>query len=248
VWLKNGSQIWTWDEDLSTYVPLDVSASTSDEIHVGTTAPDPEEFLIWLKVTADEVVGLFYYMGTELGWLAQDVDVADGSITTIKLADLSVTTNKIANGAVTSVKLADDIPMSKWEVGDPRAFLRMNAAGTAAAWETPFTVTDPQVVAVNTIVEVAHGLDAIPHSVECVMVLQQPDGSAWSVGDEVKIEMFHYDTGSADDEVNYSSFKNATNVGCIFDANVWVWDPTPHGHYYKIDPADWMVKFYITSS
>jgi hypothetical protein len=247
VWLKNGTQIWVWDEDTSTYVPLDVSASTSDEIHVGATAPDEAEFQIWLKVVSSAVVGLFYYMGTELGWVAQEVGVADGSITTAKLGDLSVTTNKIANGAVTAVKLGDNIPMSKWEIGDPRAFLRMNAAGTAADWETPFSVTTEQVVAINSIVEVAHLLDATPHSVECVMVLKEADGSSWEVGDEVKIEMFRWDSGGADDEITYSSFKNETTVGCVFRGNIFVWDRATSGNY-QIDPLNWRVKFYITSS
>lgn len=248
VWLKNGKQIWTWDEDTSAYVPLDVSASTSDEIFVGPTAPDPADFLLWLKVTDEDVVGLFYYMGATLGWMAQDVDVADGSITTLKLADLSVTTNKIANGAVTPVKLADNIPMSKWETGPARSFLRMNAAGTAAEWETPFTTSGLLNIAINSVVKFEHGLDDVPHSVEAVLVLDQEDATDWKVGDEVNIGMFSYNTGSADDEMGYSYYKNATEVGVLFDANIFVWHPTSIVGFRQITPSNWKLKFYITSS
>lgn len=248
VWLKNGKQIWVWDEDTSTYVPLDVSASVSDQIFVGTTAPDPAEFTIWLKVSTTAVLGLYNYMGVTLGWVTQEVGVGEGSITSSKLADNSVTTNKIVNGAVTAAKLADNIPMTKWEVGAARAFLRMNAEGTAADWENPYTVTDEQPIAINTVKTANHNLDAIPHSVQAVLVLKETDGSSWAVGDEVDIGMFHYDTGSADDEVSYSHFKTATKVGVIFFGNIYVWDKVASGGYYLIDPSKWQLKFYITSS
>lgn len=82
-WLKNGTQWWVWNPAESQYVPLDVSASVTDQIYVGDIAngpPDSSVYSIWLQLNGTAVNGLFYYAGTTAGWVAQQSPLQVGSV------------------------------------------------------------------------------------------------------------------------------------------------------------------------
>ena len=82
-WLKNGTQWWVWNDATSQYVPLDVSASITDQIFVGDIAngaPDPNTFQIWLQLNGTTVNGLFYYAGSTAGWVAQASPLNVGTV------------------------------------------------------------------------------------------------------------------------------------------------------------------------
>src|SRR5208282_4004358 len=60
-WLKNGTQWWVWDDSTSTYIPLDLTASISDQIFIGDVAggpPDPTIYTLWLQLNGTAVNGL----------------------------------------------------------------------------------------------------------------------------------------------------------------------------------------------
>jgi hypothetical protein len=256
VWLKNGQQIWVWDEEVEggTYVPLDVSASTRNEIWIGPgtldpVTPDTSLYSIWLKIVDSAVEGLFYWNGT--AWVSQPVVIGAGAITTDMLADNSVTTNKIKNGAVTNIKLAGNIPMSKWEKGPANYYVRMSTGGTEAQWRaadeldafieeselidiTPYTggVVGDYYPALS----VAHTLGVTPKYVQFVIRCKTAE-KGYLVGDEVSIPL---QTWSNATELKVFIPENYT-FPIVYDSNLGAgekWDAT------GITLSKWEGKFY----
>ena len=236
-WFR-GTQLWVWDTDTSEYVPLDLSASTEDEIFIGTSEPDPEEYSLWLKTLGDAVVGLYTYMGTETGWVTQVVTavIEDESITTAKLAPSAVTTAKIANLAVTSAKLAAGIPLTKLELGAGRATLKMNTGGTAPVWdsETEFAL---RAITASTVDEFEHGFNDVPRVVEAVIVCET-DEDGFEAGDEIPFESVTQEGGAT-----HTIFKNATHVGVIWHARIYT-NSRNDASRVRLTEANW--KFRLT--
>lgn len=88
-WLKGGTQWWVWDPGLSSYVPLDVSASVTQQIFIGDKAngpPDPTKYQIWLQLNGSAVVGLFYFAGATIGWVTQAKELVQGAVAPNMLA------------------------------------------------------------------------------------------------------------------------------------------------------------------
>jgi len=211
-WFR-GTQLWVWDTDTSEYVPLDLSASTEDEIFIGASEPDPEEYSLWLKTLGDAIVGLYTYMGTDTGWVTQVVTavIEDESITTAKIGPSAVTTAKIANLAVTAAKLASGIPLTKLELGAARAKLRMNAGGSAPIWESE-TVVAERAVTLNSVDEFEHGFDGSPRIVEAVLICDDAAGDdGFEENDEIPFTSFYSDGGAP-----HTIYKNATYIGIVF--------------------------------
>jgi hypothetical protein len=87
-WLKNGTQWWVWDDSTSTYIPLDLSASISDQIYIGDISngpPDPTVYQLWLQLNGTAVNGLFYYAGSTAGWVTEASVLVPGAITPVML-------------------------------------------------------------------------------------------------------------------------------------------------------------------
>ena len=140
-WLKGGTQWWVWDEQLKTYVPLDISESETKWFQVGATTPATTSPPIWLKTTADQTeahpqpgqpVGWYLYNGTT--WVGF-TELFDKSVTLAKLAPQPV-------ASLISFNAAGDAAIVSG--GTPGQFPKINAAGTAIEWAnfpvTPGTV------------------------------------------------------------------------------------------------------------
>lgn len=121
-WLKDGKQIWVWDEGQSSYVPLDVSASVREQIWIGSTAPPIESgsttepaYKLWLRLQGNEVLGLYYWVGGSIGWATRS-ELKPGVITSEYLATNSVQTQHLANQSVTPAKLVNPLNLSSLNV------------------------------------------------------------------------------------------------------------------------------------
>jgi hypothetical protein len=88
-WLKDGTQWWVWDVDTSTYIPLDLSASVSQQIFIGDVAngpPDSSTFSLWLQTNGSSVNGLFWFAGGTAGWVTTPKELVNGAVTLAMLA------------------------------------------------------------------------------------------------------------------------------------------------------------------
>ncbi len=133
-WVNADHELMVWDETISTYVPLDFSASYIPPFWVGPSPPDSELFQLWVKTTSSASLGIYYWNGT--AWVTQATGLVDGSVTTIKIADLNVTTRKILNGSIQARHLAQAVPFNKWTLGAPGEFLRWKANGGGPEWRS----------------------------------------------------------------------------------------------------------------
>lgn len=237
-WLKNGTQWWVWDTDSSTYIPLDISASLSDEIFIGEDQPDPEDYQLWLKTDGNEMVGLYVYLGSEVGFVTAvpEFTLEDGSVTTAKIQNSAVTTSKIANLAITNAKLAGGILLTKLELGAARATLRMNAGATAPEWETE-TVMAERTITLNSVDEFEHGFDGTPRIVECVLRCDDPDGDdGWEENDEIPYTSLSIEGGAP--QVMY---KNATVIGFCWGDDVYTRRKDNHNRN-EITVSKWKLR------
>lgn len=240
-WFKNGTQLWVWDTEAGEYIPLDISASVADQISVGPDEPDPEEFQIWLKTEGNEMIGLFFYAGTEAGWVTSTpvVEVPDNSVSTVKIQNSAVTTSKIANGAVTNAKLASGIALTKLEIGEERAFLRMNEAGGAPVWVANVSLADFAFVASSTL-SFEHGLSEAPYKVEAFWICTADD-DGYEEGDVVDWHSFWNGT-----EANmHSLWWNATHVGVTLDATIRGLNRETSSEGV-LNPTSWDIRLVIT--
>ena len=88
-WLKNGTQWWVWNESTSEYMPLDVSASVTNQIFIGDIAngaPDSSVYQLWLQLNGTQVNGLFYFAGATAGWVKQASELVPGAVQVNMLA------------------------------------------------------------------------------------------------------------------------------------------------------------------
>ncbi len=250
-WLKNGTQWWVWDEDSSTYIPLDLTASTHAQIFVGETAPDftadPQAPLIWLKLDGVTVVGLYYYFGTEVGWVKEASELQPGSITTEMLQDNAVTTPKIVALAVTIEKIADNLPFTKFQRGTALQFLRMNALGTA--WETVGITKETPSHAIDTTdlqsFTLAHGWTKAPSSVRVVFRCVN-DNHGYTEGQE--LEVYSLTGNNHTDEAPCSVVTDNVNVKVSFRHAPWVRDPDTGFGKFALGGSDWVCLAYTSVS
>jgi len=244
-WLKNGTQWWVWDEDTSTYIPQDLSASINQQVFVGEDEPDPDEYQIWLKIDGIKFIGWFTWMGDVAGWVEEDSELSAGSVTSAFIADGAITTDKIANLAVTAAKLANDIPVTKLAPGTANQFLRTKSDGSTTEWGTfPLESTEISLV-VNTTLTAAHNLGQTPRFVRGVFVNKVAE-HGWEPGDEV-------DYTAVWDANDYFAalFANDENVGVVLPDN-----GTPeirkNAHTGSargtMTLASWKFKFYYAAS
>lgn len=250
-WFKNGTQLWVYDTGTSAYIPLDISNSYNPQILVGDTTPaDPSKTPLWLKTEGNVVVGLYNYFGSTVGWVAQDVSIHDGSITTAMLADDAVTTDKLANAAVTSIKLANNISMTKWAQGLAKQFIRMKEDGTAPEWVTLLYVSNDLTITFNGVIEWTHGLGGVPHDVQAVWVCQESD-LGYAVGDEVDVSGGQaYVFGPAPDyEVLLrppNLYKNSTVVGVSIGDGLFLIAKNAPAFISATIDTKWRLRFYMT--
>jgi len=163
-WLKGSKQWWVWDEDTSTYVPQDISASTStQEIFVGEEPPDTTVLnfpRIWLKTLGITVVGLYYFFNDSTGWVTTPLELQANSITNAMLQDNCISTRNLQDGCVTNDQLPSNLPFSKFQKGTKNQFLRMDANGVTPIWRT--FVVESQATAFTSS---NHQIITIPHGV-----------------------------------------------------------------------------------
>lgn len=130
-WLKGGTQWWVWDEDLKTYVPLDISQSETQWFQTGSTIPTVVDPPVWLKTTSGTTqpgtgngtpVGWYLYNGTQ--WVGFTELVAK-----------EVTFDKLADGVQGALITYDatNRPVLL-AIGNPGDFARVNAAGNAVEY------------------------------------------------------------------------------------------------------------------
>lgn len=247
-WLKNGNQIWVWDETDSTYVPLDVSASAHDQIWVGEVAPDfdnPEQadFRIWLKLLGSTVVGLFYYTGSVTGWVQKTAELSPGSVTELMYADDSITTSKIRNLAVTAAKLANNLPLSKWERGSAFQTIRMKSDASLPEWTRAVSESVELTLAEDDVLEVSHDLGVVPRYLHAVLVCKEAEGG-WSVGEEIDFDAVvenYYDGLIA----RYAVFRSTTKIGLRYNFALYLWGKTDSAYFAPLTNAKWKLKFYF---
>lgn len=70
--LLGGTKWYVWDPDASEYIPLDISDSFTPPFQVGSTTPLSTVPPVWLRITAltgGRVIGWYYWMGEDLGWV-----------------------------------------------------------------------------------------------------------------------------------------------------------------------------------
>jgi hypothetical protein len=200
-WLKNGVEIWVWNDDSATYVPQSLSW-LNQQTYIGdinSTAPDPTVYQIWLQTNGSLFVGFAVYMGSYVGWVTPGAatGVANDSITTDMLQDGCVTSTKIAAGAITTAQLVNGIPVIKLAGGTAGQMLRTASDGVTVTWQT-FIQTGPTHTFTNSGVDSfqdAHGLSAPPKFIRLVMVCTTADGS-YAVGAEVDIKSVFAEDGS----------------------------------------------------
>jgi hypothetical protein len=233
-WFKNGKQLWVWDSEEETYIPLDTSEGVLSQVAIQAEAPDPAEYSYWFQVSTGPVSsGLYYYL--DGAWTKPDSAVTPGSLTEEKAAD----------GAVTSANLLAPIRVLKWEPGAANSFARTNLAGTAGEWDAG-RLYSPQIpLAVNAKLEFLHNLGHIPAVVD-----------AWLR--PIVTETHPATTFFAGEPVHWSAFQPVWGV-----ANAGLTPPvvTPTSIYvrtqadlliqfaglsqYLPDPANWTIQFVL---
>jgi hypothetical protein len=70
--LLGGTKWYVWNPDDSEYVPLDISDSFTPPFQVSSTTPVSTVPPVWLRITAltgGRVIGWYYFMGEDLGWV-----------------------------------------------------------------------------------------------------------------------------------------------------------------------------------
>lgn len=118
-WLKNGKQWWVWDEELKTYIPVDVSESETKWFQVGATVPTTTTPPIWLRTTANPTEAapnfgqpVAWYMFNGTTWV-DFTSIGNRSITQSKLywlANFYAVTTGVNDYAVTFAPTVDALP------------------------------------------------------------------------------------------------------------------------------------------
>jgi hypothetical protein len=148
-WLKNGTQWWVWNEGTSQYVPLDISASITQQIFIGDVAsgpPDNTKYSLWLQLNGTTVNGLFYFAGTTAGWVTEP--------------------NVLVAGAITPIMFQQQPPGSLFtfdvnknpivlQPGSPGTFL--TSTGNGVTWSSPASTKGVPVFIAPVVLETATG-------------------------------------------------------------------------------------------
>ncbi len=165
-WFKNGNQLWVWNG--TEYAPMSVSNVVPPEVFIGDTAPDPDTYPLWFRITdANAPVGLYTFL--DGAWETQDLGLQNGAITEIKIADLAVTAVKIASSAVTPSKISNGLSLDLWTpAGSPNDFMRTVAG--APTWQSDRVVFADLDIVPGTLHTFHHGLGSIPFRVEIYFV------------------------------------------------------------------------------
>jgi hypothetical protein len=247
-WFKNGVELYGWNG--SAYVPSVVPEIAPQQIQAGETAPDHLEFSYWLKTSGSVVLGLFYYMGTEAGWVSQVYGVPNGSITSDKIQPGSITTEKIALNSVPDAAIRAPLPISKWAPGTSRQFLRMDAAGGAVGWQSIYFASPLLTVNASAPIEWAHGLGTTPNFVRGVFVNETADGG-WVPGDEVPFElwtMINAVPGYAANSVCPCLFRGPTRVATRLVNTVYCVQKSDLKTGFTATLSRWKFKFYVSKA
>jgi hypothetical protein len=128
-WLRGGKEWWVWDNSTSTYVPLDISASSTPQIFIGDIAgptPDPTKYSLWMQLSGTVVLGLYYYAGTVAGWVRQPSELLAQAISLDKIA------NQAAGSLITFNTSSAAVTLPPGPVG---TFLQ--SLGNTLGWGTP---------------------------------------------------------------------------------------------------------------
>lgn len=246
-WLKGGSQWWVWNEDQSTYVPLDVSASANvQEVWVGENPPDTtaDDFPhIWLKTSGVTVIGIYYFFGDPTGWVTVQPELQPNSITTEMLQDGCVSTVKIRDEAITVDKMANNLPFTKFVKGLAYQFLRMDENGAFAGWHDFMRESElidpPNPASTRNAITVPHDLNAIPSIIRVVLVCTDDD-SGFDADDEIDL-MF----GGNVTPGSIGFYKaTASSVVLYFKGHVRLFQPTGSWVAFTPDPSKWKLKVY----
>lgn len=243
-WLKDGKQWWVWDETSSTYIPLDLSASTTQQIYIGDIsagAPDNTKYQLWVQLDGSTVNGLFYYTGSTTGWVQKSKELVAGSVTNLILADNAVTDTKIAPGAVTVSKIAGNLPLAKLASGSEGQVVS-TVSGTAA-WKTLISSSGNIGWANNTVTQWAHSLSAAPTYVRAVLVCVNAN-NGHAVGEEMDLPGSSVDPGSGrvptvSADATYVSLAVSAYVGILTLSGTTVTGETGASN------TDWKLKFYV---
>lgn len=247
-WLKGGKQWWVWDEDTSTYVPLDVSASTNiKEIVVSAIeppAPGEDDPKVWLKIDGLTVVGIFYWFGEPTGWVTVAAELQPNSITTEMLQDGSVSTPKLRDESITVEKMANNLPFTKFIKGLPYQFLRMDQFGAFAGWQNfvieSEEVAPPDPTSSSNAITIPHSLNTIPSIVRVVLVCKE-DNNGFDAGDEVDLGF-----GANVEPGRLSFYKaNTSSIVLYFGGHIRLYDPTGSWGPFLPPVASWKLKVYF---
>lgn len=253
-WLKNGKEIWVWDEDQSTYVPLDISASIKEQIWIGEAAPpnvsdvDPTPtHRLWFRLSGSTVLGLYYWMGGS-GWVTRS-ELLDGSVTSSKIASGAVQTQHLGDGVVTSAKLASTLDLSNKTVQLPvnsvtAANIVQSLDLSGKTLVLPTVVLGPKPSASSIVFE--HSLNRVPRIYTVVASPASGSIAGYEPGDEINI-MSAFDG----DNMNKfcSVFATATNIQVVTLADPTKYVVSKTGSKVAITSSwangQWNVKVYI---
>jgi len=248
-WLKGGKQWWVWDEDTSTYVPQDISASTTtQEVFVGENPPDTTVLSfpkIWLKTLGLTVIGLYYFFNDTTGWVTQVPELQANSITNAMLQDNCISTRNLQDGCVTNDQLPSNLPFSKFQKGTKNQFLRMDANGVNPIWRTfvvesqatTFTTTNRQIIIIPHGVIVDAG--KVPNYFRVVLRCVS-DEHGFFAEEEVDI------TGGgcwSPDQVGGLFKIDSQNVTCWIRSHFVLFSPSTWA-FFVPDPAKWKLVCY----
>lgn len=247
-WLKNGNQWWVWDAGSSTYVPIDISASAQNEIYIGETAPDPEEFQLWLQTDGVTVTNFFYYAGSTNGWIAKAAELQPGAVTETIIADGAVSTAKLKNLSVTAAKLQNDLPISKFERGLAYQIMRMDGTAASAVWSEPWVESSEQSFVTEgdgayQIISFTHDLPRTPRFVRCVYRCKVVE-HGYSVGDEMDALGCNND-GASNGRVPVL-MANATVAKLLIRGKQYFRPLDDPSTNFAPNPANWKIVFYCS--
>lgn len=171
--------------------------------------------------------------------------LANNAVATAAIADDAVTTAKIADNAVTNALMANDaVGVAELSAtGSPSAatFLRGDNAWAAPPAVLPaatFTSSE-QTVAVDTVLDVPHGLGAIPSLVQVRLRCKTAD-VGYSVGDEIVVS-----SGPVDlvNDRGWTVQTDATNVTILQGAAIPVINQgSLNGSSITVGSWRWIVK------
>lgn len=255
-WLKGGVEWWVWSEDDNTYVPLDVSQSIeTQEIFVGATPPDTtvERFpKIWLKTVGVQVLGIYYWFGSEAGWITISPELQPGVITNLMLQNDSLTTEKFATNSVTIAKFAPNIPLSKLPRGGFSRFLRTTTVPDLEWQPLVSEFSADFTTGLKQIITVPHGLPKTPNIVRVTLKCVSGDlAHGYNPFDEIDMAMgfnTQVDDPSFGPETVNSFFKaTATDIVIYLHQRPRIFVAGGSWATFEPEPSAWALHIYAAA-